>query len=242
MGKVTSCLGYVYDLETGLYYLQSRYYNPEIGRFINADDYVFTNKGLSSYNTFAYCLNNPANYVDNKGTFPWAVVGIAVLVIVAIGVDHALAANQPDGGYALVNEQRDNGSIIKGLYANGNGFTADANGITLCDTEAGLFSLSVKDKYTEITPLDCFTASAAAHFDYTSGIPSIKASAVVSMYSPGIEFTIPCGSYRVTVSAEALIGAMGIGFESDWDAGKIKITPPTKGVGYSVDVSFSCVN
>ena len=60
--------GYVYDTETGLYYLQSRYYNPEMGRFINADTYITTGQGLLSNNTFAYCLNNPVNRTDTSGT------------------------------------------------------------------------------------------------------------------------------------------------------------------------------
>ena len=58
---------YVYDQETGLYYLQSRYYNPEIGRFINADALVATGQGLLGNNMFAYCNNNPINYVDADG-------------------------------------------------------------------------------------------------------------------------------------------------------------------------------
>ena len=45
--------------ETGLYYLQSRYYNPEIGRFINADRYISTGTGMLGYNIYAYCNNNP---------------------------------------------------------------------------------------------------------------------------------------------------------------------------------------
>ena len=56
--------GYVYDQETGLYYLQSRYYNPEIGRFINADALVATGQGLLGNNMFAYCLNNPVSLKD----------------------------------------------------------------------------------------------------------------------------------------------------------------------------------
>ena len=59
--------GYVYDQETGLYYLQSRYYNPELGRFISADGYVSTGQGFVGYNMFAYCLNNPVNYSDKSG-------------------------------------------------------------------------------------------------------------------------------------------------------------------------------
>ena len=60
--------GYYYDTESGLYYLNSRYYNAEWGRFINADGYVSTGQGLMGYNMFAYCGNNPANNVDPNGT------------------------------------------------------------------------------------------------------------------------------------------------------------------------------
>ena len=60
--------GYYYDSETGFYYLQSRYYDPEIGRFINADSYASTDiVGLLSTNMFSYCENNPVNRSDPSG-------------------------------------------------------------------------------------------------------------------------------------------------------------------------------
>ena len=61
--------GYYYDDETGLYYLQSRYYDPEVGRFINADDVNFIGITGSeiSYNPFAYCGNEPVNDSDKYG-------------------------------------------------------------------------------------------------------------------------------------------------------------------------------
>ena len=59
--------GYYYDRETGLYYLQSRYYNPKWGRFLNADSYISTGQGIIGNNMFAYCLNNPVNYIDRDG-------------------------------------------------------------------------------------------------------------------------------------------------------------------------------
>ena len=60
--------GYIYDRDTGLYYLQSRYYDPAIGRFINADTYTTTDAdGLLSTNMFAYCENNPVNRSDPNG-------------------------------------------------------------------------------------------------------------------------------------------------------------------------------
>ena len=61
--------GYVYDSETGLYYLRSRYYDPEVGRFINCDDvnYIGTTESELSYNAFAYCGNDPVNHSDPSG-------------------------------------------------------------------------------------------------------------------------------------------------------------------------------
>ena len=60
----SECRSYVYVEETELYYLQSRYYNSEIGRFINADALVSTGQGLLGNNMFVYCLNNPVNAYD----------------------------------------------------------------------------------------------------------------------------------------------------------------------------------
>jgi len=59
--------GYIYDHDTGLYYLQTRYYNPIIGRFICADVYIATGQGFIGNNMFAYCLNNPIMLTDFTG-------------------------------------------------------------------------------------------------------------------------------------------------------------------------------
>ena len=60
----------MYDEESGLYYLESRYYDPVTGRFVNADGYVSTGTGLMGHNMFAYCNNNPVMYVDPTGARP----------------------------------------------------------------------------------------------------------------------------------------------------------------------------
>ena len=69
--------GYIYDPETGLYYVSSRYYDPEIGRFINADavDVLGANGDFASLNLFAYCGNNPVSRADSNGQFWHLVVG-----------------------------------------------------------------------------------------------------------------------------------------------------------------------
>ena len=71
--------GYYYDAETGFYYLQSRYYDPEIGRFINADSYASTDAtGLLSTNMFAYCENDPVNKSDPSGELFGTISGLIV--------------------------------------------------------------------------------------------------------------------------------------------------------------------
>ena len=70
--------GYFFDTETGLYYLLSRYYDPETGRFVNADnpEILFEEQdNLLQYNLFAYCFNNPINMTDSTGESPAHIIG-----------------------------------------------------------------------------------------------------------------------------------------------------------------------
>ena len=64
--------GYYYDTETSLYYLNSRYYDAETGRFINADGQL--NDGVLGCNLFAYCENNPVNMIDSAGNMATAIL------------------------------------------------------------------------------------------------------------------------------------------------------------------------
>ena len=72
--------GYVYDTETGLYYLQSRYYNPGWGRFINVDSQLNCSMDIGGCNAFAYCLNNPVNMADIDGHVPKWLSGALTVV------------------------------------------------------------------------------------------------------------------------------------------------------------------
>lgn len=79
--------GYNYDYTTGLYYLQSRYYNPEWGRFLNCDDtniLLATQGETLGANLFAYCNNNPVNRVDYEGKSAEDLINVVVPSIVII--------------------------------------------------------------------------------------------------------------------------------------------------------------
>ena len=72
--------GYYYDAETGFYYLQSRYYDPEICRFLNIDSVLGGNNSLLSFNLFTYCGNNPINRIDFTGQSFIAIAGLSILI------------------------------------------------------------------------------------------------------------------------------------------------------------------
>ena len=99
--------GYYYDTETGFYFLQSRYYDPTVGRFINADGYVSTGQGISGYNMFAYCGNDPVNRSDPTGKF-W---GAAIILGVAAAI-LALTGCSQDTSTTTVSSSKNNSEII----------------------------------------------------------------------------------------------------------------------------------
>ena len=76
---------YYYDSETEWYYLNTRYYSPELCRFISSDGYVQTGQSLLDKNMFAYCLNDPVNLLDQTGEFAWAVALIVIAACTIIG-------------------------------------------------------------------------------------------------------------------------------------------------------------
>ena len=74
--------GYFYDAETKQYYLQSRYYDPEVGRFVNSDRILYQTSWLIQ-NAFSYCDNSPINKIDCFGNFPLTMTGAIGLGILA---------------------------------------------------------------------------------------------------------------------------------------------------------------
>lgn len=76
--------GYIYEEESGLYYIASRYYDPETCRFINADDIELlttTPTSLTDKNLYAYCDNNPVVRVDANGEIWTVVAGVGINLV-----------------------------------------------------------------------------------------------------------------------------------------------------------------
>ena len=122
--------GYVYDTESGLYYLRSRYYSPSVGRFVNADDcnLIYSSAKLLTDNLFAFCENNPVSGYDPDGTFNWK-AGLAVgLAFAAAGL--MLLAAVPTGGASLAV----GGCLIAGATVQTVGTAAVASGAAMTAT------------------------------------------------------------------------------------------------------------
>ena len=96
--------GYYFDEETGLYYLQSRYYDPETGRFLNADTVEYLDpETINGLNLYAYCGNNPVMYSDPSGHFPWLVFAIiAGILILGGGAIGGISAGMAGGSVGEV--------------------------------------------------------------------------------------------------------------------------------------------
>ena len=91
--------GYYYDTETGLYYVSSRYYDPEIGRFLNSDDasYAINQLGSTEHNLYAYCSNDPVNSVDIGGFFTIKIYAIAAVTAAVIAAVAKVVGNYAKG-------------------------------------------------------------------------------------------------------------------------------------------------
>ena len=136
--------GYYYDTETKLYFLKTRYYDPELCRFVTIDDTAYLDRNaINGLNLYAYCLNNPVMYTDRTGTSWWSdfwnstfgkvfgtilvVVGVIALSIVTAGVGGAVTAALGGGFWAAVAGGAVGGAISGAVF--GAGFSLASQGI-----------------------------------------------------------------------------------------------------------------
>ncbi len=105
-------IGYYYDTETGFYYVQSRYYDPIVKRFINADEVsnFAANGDFISYNLFAYCEINPVSREDDCGESWNALIGAVAGGIIG-GISAAIMGTNIGAGIVS--------GMVSGKGANG---------------------------------------------------------------------------------------------------------------------------
>lgn len=158
--------GYVYDRETSLYYLQSRYYNPTWGRFINADAYASTGQGILGYNMFAYCQNNPVIFSDPTGEFILTALIVGVIAGAAIGgaiggtVAYNSAKSSGLGGTDLlcatasgVGKGALMGGVAAGLVGATGGFVAAYGAASVAGTAMITATATITAKAAEVVAL-----------------------------------------------------------------------------------------
>ncbi len=100
--------GYTYEPESELYYLQSRFYDPNLRRFISPDAFSSTGQGILGNNMFAYCPNNPVNYSDPTGE--------VILTALVVGVVAGAVIGGTIGGTAAYNSAKSSGLTGSDLF------------------------------------------------------------------------------------------------------------------------------
>ena len=124
---------YYYDEETDLYYLQTRYYDPEVGRFLSQDDVSYlAPDNINGLNLYVYCSDNPVMATDPTGTEWWEALGKiligvgVVFVVTALTVVTAGIAAVAIGASTAVATSVMSGALIGGLVAGGVNLTVQA--------------------------------------------------------------------------------------------------------------------
>ena len=125
--------GYYYDRDLGLYYLQSRYYDSKICRFINADHssvLLATPLALTDKNLYAYCDNNPVMRVDNSGEIWNILIGAAVGAVVGLITGYVSQALDKEAPAAGTKEFREHLLVSAAVGAISGGLAASSVGLT----------------------------------------------------------------------------------------------------------------
>ncbi len=127
---------YYYDADTGLYYLNARYYNPQWRRFISPDNITYLDiENANGLNLYAYCLNDPINYKDPSGHLAITTIAIITGAIIGFGISATSSIvtqlEEYNGDWSKVNQLEvlyDGafGAINGGLAASGIGIVASA--------------------------------------------------------------------------------------------------------------------
>ena len=106
---------YYFDTETGFYFLKTRYYDPETGRFMTIDDLSYLDPdSINGLNLYAYCRNNPVNRVDSEGNFAISTILIGCLIAFAVGATVSTVSQGLQYGWNNISVGQ---VLVDGLFA-----------------------------------------------------------------------------------------------------------------------------
>ena len=241
--------GYYYDTETGFYYLQSRYYDPSIGRFINADTFASTGQSFLGHNMFAYCNNSPVFHSDPNGyllqndklnsntllTYGGGSSGLGRVIITPgkpqrqeslyVGYDnHRLTPNKIYHEQAFIFDATLFELDLPGLSDDG----AKSVDLILVGASAQLISGGWEfDGFGEIKPFEIISVEASARIGYDG----FNVSAIAALWQPSLSFEYKGRSITFTLNVCSVGGEVALG------PGKVKVG---KGglVGWSIEVGW----
>ena len=204
--------GYFYDTETSLYYLKSRYYDPEVCRFISADAYASTGQGILGTNMFSYCRNNSVISIDVNGHRPLIAT---ILSDSGTLIDYTIL---PSYKYFAGYYNQTSDHEIYGLFG---GITPPSikNGINIVDSKAGIVEVS-GDLNAFSWRLSCVTAN--AHIGVSQEYIGAEANASLVNGEFCLKFPI---SARKTlyIGLEGFFLGVGVNLSYNRDINKFKI-------------------
>ena len=218
--------GYYYDTETGFYYLQTRYYDPSICRFISADQPELAST-LSSVpgqlNMYAYCNNNPIMYTDETGE--------GILTAILLG---ALIGAVISGGFAVADEVATNGWDAEnwdwkqiGLSTLGGGIAGGVSAIPLGGwlgalgfggagaVIGGVITGSVNNAETFFTALAIGAVANLIGYGINAGIAKYKAGTIYNLGNKAKSLAVQkLQAYPMNMGAVALKGSYRNAFKN----------------------------
>ena len=208
-----------YGMETGFYYLNSRYYNPQWGRFLNADGYISTGSGILGYNMYAYCNNNPVMYVDPDGDLFGLILALTLLTVALAAPTVIIISDcfqdMEDISYSneLYNSDRGKSSRVqqdsfveKSFWYDIKGRGTENESVGSISAATGLDKGTYSWKYFEME-FGCGRASASASTDVLNTGFGIGAK-VESVYGSA-NIKIPFNKHQLKIGVSANLGGIG---------------------------------
>ena len=221
--------GYVYEEESGLYYVSSRYYDPEVGRWINTDAEIASVGSVQGSNLFQYCLNNSLNMSDPTGHWPKWIKKAATWVDNSIikpiknffnPKTNAIGASLQRGylrgtasliaGYSEVMIRGQGGKKVIPKSGNASG-TIGAFGKISGGNIAGKIGIGNKNTSLSVKGVgDVFTVSGQAGLKYQSGL-GITINAKAAIFSGRATTELQLGGWQIEFGVTGDVGAVGAG-------------------------------